>query len=49
MLAMAQPQHPTSLEQGSRRLKKGDGKDKLKHRVRVSLSGTFSGSKSIQS
>ncbi|KPV74899.1 uncharacterized protein RHOBADRAFT_53827 [Rhodotorula graminis WP1] len=46
MLAMAQPQHPTSLEQGSRRLKKGDGKDKLKHRLSMAFKNPFSSSSS---
>ncbi|GAA5895342.1 hypothetical protein JCM8208_005984 [Rhodotorula glutinis] len=43
---MAQPQHPSSLEQGSRRLKKGDGKDKLKHRLSMAFKNPFSSSSS---
>ncbi|GAA5833593.1 hypothetical protein JCM9279_001571 [Rhodotorula babjevae] len=49
MLAMAQPQHPTSLEQGSRRLKKGDGKDKLKNRLSMAFKNPFSSSSKSRS
>lgn len=40
MLAMRQQPVPAPLEPGLRRPKKGDGKDKLKHRVRDALSST---------